>query len=149
MSTLRTKIGTGVTLAALGGLSAYAVASQPADSTQGAQAAAPVEVRTVVERHTVHVTRHAKPKRVHHRTGRAPSAAAPPPAPAPAPSAPVAAAVSPAPARVPQVAAAPAPASHAPVTTRTSGSSGSGRSGEHEVEDRGDDHGEGHEGNDD
>jgi hypothetical protein len=80
MSTLRTKIGAAATLVALGGLTAYALASEPTDASPSA----PVEVRTQVERQTIHRTRHVKPK---HRAGdRRGGATAPAPAPAPAPA---------------------------------------------------------------
>ena len=141
MDGLKTKVGAGVTLAALGGLTAFAVASGNAKEAAGTAAASrtqPVEVRTQTVHRTVRVT-----KRAHGRHGADDVAA---PAPAPAPAAPPAAAPAPAPAAPVTRAAAPAPA---PVTTRTSGSSednsghgGGGDDGfEHEAEHEGEHHG--------
>jgi hypothetical protein len=128
MSTLRTKIGTGATLAALGGLSAYAVASQPTDASPTAPKPASVEVRTQVERRVVHKTRHAKPRRVavasQSGPGRArPAVAAAATAATGAPAAPAAPAV-------------PAPSSSGPSSTSHSGGADDGPN--HDV---GDDHG--------
>jgi len=76
MSTIRTKIGTGATLVALGGLTAYAVASEPTDASP----TAPVEVRTQVERQTIHRTRHVEPR---HRADANPAPAQSAPGPSP------------------------------------------------------------------
>jgi hypothetical protein len=129
MKGIKTKVGAGATVAALGGLAAFAVASGDEPGSTKAANTQPVEVRTETIRRTVRVVKHEKPhrRRQSHR-GAAPAAApSPTPAPAPAPVAP-AAPVRPAPARV---VSAPAPRRH--VTTRTSGSSGRG-AGEHEHE---------------
>lgn len=132
MSPLNTKLAAGATLAALGGITAVAVAGS--DRTDTAKpAAAPVEVRTETIEKTVHVTRHEKPKHKRMRRPAAPAvaprpASAAPPAPAPpVTSAPVYRAPAPAPTPRP-VASVPAPVStptHHPVTTRTSGGGGS------------------------
>jgi hypothetical protein len=135
MNGIKAKIGAGVTLAALGGLTAFALSG--GEETQASTTASqPVEVRTQTIRRTERVVR--GPKRSSSGPGPgAPAAAAPAPAPASA-----------APAAVP----APAPAP-APVTTRSSGGDddsghgrGRGRGGddddfEVEYEDHDDDHG--------
>jgi hypothetical protein len=137
MNGLKTKVGAGVTLAALGGLAAYAVASGNEPTTTQAAQTQPVEVRTETIRRTVRVVKHEKPhrRRQSHR-GPAPAAAPPPRAAAAAPAVASVAPARPAPSRV---VSAPAPSHH--VTTRTSGSSGSGARG-HENESE-------HEGGDD
>ncbi|HEU4973648.1 MAG TPA: hypothetical protein VFT50_01060 [Baekduia sp.] len=99
----------------------------------------PEHVRTVVETHVIHRTRHV---RAHGRPQ--PAAAPPPPAPAAgsAPAAPAAPAVQPAVAPA-TAASAPVAVTHeAPLQTRTSGApgaSGGGHENEHEHEGGGDD----------
>src|SRR3954447_5089809 len=133
---LKTKIGAGATLAALGGLGAVAISSGDGTSASPAAQTQPVQVRTETIRRTIRVVKHEKPK--HHR--RPKPAAVPAAAPAPRPVAPAprpaVTAAPPAPVRPAtptRVVSAPAPTRH--VTTRSSGSSGSGEhEREHETE---------------
>lgn len=126
MSSIRTKVGAGVTVAALGGLSAVALASESPDATPSAPKRQAVEVRTQVETRTIHRTKHVKPR---------PAAAAP--------SAPAAPPVSAAGNSGPSSSAGPS----SPVPVPSGGSDDSGRG---EIE-PGDDHGGrgGHGGDDD
>ena len=141
MSSIKTKVGAGATLAALGGLAAYAVGSGEQQTTDPAASTQPVEVRTQTIRRTIHVVKREKPRRSTRRSQGGTAAPAPGPPSVPAQS--TAAAAPPAPTRVVS-----APAPTPPVTTRSSGS-GSGRSGddddrEHEHENEAE-----HEGDDD
>jgi hypothetical protein len=133
MNGVKAKAGAGATLAALGGLAAYAVASGDEPSSTQAAKTQPVEVRTETIRRTVHVVKHEKPRHRRTKAPHGPARAAAPAAsaaPAPAPAAVTSAAPArPAPARV---VSAPAPAHH--LTTRTSGGSGRGGEDEHERE---------------
>src|SRR5690349_4831697 len=127
----KTTIGAGATLAALGGLTGYAISSSGDEATTATATREPVEVRTETIHRTVHVVKHEKPR--HPKpNGResAAAAAGPVPAAAAAPRAvPVAAPPRPAPARV---VSSPAPVRH--VTTRSSGSGSGEHEREHEVE---------------
>lgn len=125
MSETRTKIATGATLLALGGLAGVALSAESQQTTSSAATPTPpVEVRTEVVHRTVHVIRREKAKKVSAPPARA---ATPVPAAAPSPS-------------VARVVSAPAPSpSPAPVRTRTSGgSSGRGSDDGHEAEGRDD-----------
>jgi hypothetical protein len=136
MNGVKAKIGAGATLAALGGLAAYAVASGDEPGATQAAKAQPVEVRTETIRRTVRVVKHEKPK--HRRQSHRASTAAAPPAPAPAPAPVAAAPAAPAQPASSRVVSAPAPSRN--VTTRTSGGSGRGEhEGEHESEHEGGD----------
>jgi hypothetical protein len=135
MTSIRTKIGTGVTLAALGGLTAYAFASSPTDASPSAPAAAPVEVRTQIERHTIHKTKRLKPK-----PAAAGVASGPGPAAAPAGSSGPSASAGPGPA--PAQAAAPARAAAPPARDPSGHDVGDDHGGRGELEPR-DDHGGG------
>jgi hypothetical protein len=122
MSGMKTKVGAGVTLAALGGLAAYAVSAgnaQPSGATTAAAKTRPVEVRTVTIHRTVRVVKHEKPRHAK-RVRRVSSAAAPA-----APASPVvrsgpvsvpaaAPAAAPAPVSAPVRHSAPARPQHAP-----------------------------------
>jgi hypothetical protein len=108
---MKTKVGAGVTLAALGGLAAYAVSAgnaQPSGATTAAAKTQPVEVRTVTIHRTVRVVKHEKPR--HAKRVRRVSAAAA----SAAPAAPASQVVSSAPVSAPAAApaAAPAPVRH-------------------------------------
>jgi hypothetical protein len=58
----RTQLAAGGTILALGALTAVAIGAQSDGSNSAAQKATPVEVRTVVVKRTVRVTKHRKPK---------------------------------------------------------------------------------------
>jgi hypothetical protein len=58
----RTQLAAGGTILALGALTAVAIGTQSDGSNSAAQKATPVEVRTVVVKRTVRVTKHRKPK---------------------------------------------------------------------------------------
>jgi hypothetical protein len=127
MSGVGPKLAAAVMLVALGGIAGFAL-NDSGNATSAAQKPPPVEVRTQVIRHTVRIHRKPKPIR--------PPVRPVTPAPAPAPPRVVAA-----PPPQPVVAARPvAPVrTHAPIRTRTSGSSGHGGEHEHESEREGGD----------
>jgi hypothetical protein len=144
MRSIKTKIGAGATLLALGGLAAYALsagAQEPA--TTAAAKSGPVEVRTETVHRTVRVVKHEKRRRNRGASHASGAPAAPAAAPSPAPAR---VASSPAPAPAPAAAPAPRPA------TRQVSNSGPSRGGDDHGRDEaepGDDHGgDEHEGGD-
>ncbi|MDP4672714.1 MAG: hypothetical protein NWS55_03730, partial [Solirubrobacteraceae bacterium] len=58
----RTHLAAGGTILALGALTAVAIGAQSGTSSSAAQKATAAEVRTVVVKRTVKVTKHRKPK---------------------------------------------------------------------------------------
>ena len=128
MNGIKTKVGAGATLAALGGLAAYALGSGDQPAASQAAKTQPVEVRTETIRQTVRVVKREKPHHPRRKPhGSASAGSAPRQVSAAAAPAAVAAAAPPASAshvttRSSGSAAAPAPVRH--VTTRSSGSAG-------------------------
>lgn len=116
MASKNIMLGTGAALAGLGGLAAAAVTVDTSEPAPAAQPVPKVETRTVVIRTVEHRVKRVQPK--HARAHAAPTPAAVPAA-QPAPV------VQLAPTRV--ATAPPATANSAPIRTRASGGSGSGR----------------------
>ena len=127
----RTQLAAGGTILALGALTAVAIGAQSDGSSSTAQKTTPTEVRTVVVKRTVRVTKHRKPKNAAAGGSGAPSGASP-------------SYSSGAPATVPVSSSpnysAPKPA---PVQSQTSSYGGGGESEEHEENDENEDEYEG------
>ena len=127
----RTQLAAGGTILALGALTAVAIGAQSDGSNSAAQKATPVEVRTVVVKRTVRVTKHRKPKNAAAggsgaTSGASPSYSSGAPATEPVSSSPNYSAPKP-----------------APVQSQTSSYGGGGESEEHEENDENEDEYEG------
>jgi hypothetical protein len=127
----RTQLAAGGTILALGALTAVAIGAQSDGSNSAAQKATPVEVRTVVVKRTVRVTKHRKPKNAAAGGSGATSGASP----SYSSGAPTTVPVSSSPNY-----SAPKPA---PVQSQTSSYGGGGESEEHEENDENEDEYEG------
>jgi hypothetical protein len=129
VKSIRTRVAAGATVLALGGLAAVALSADNGGGGGNQAVAERAPVRTEVVRRTVHVTKHAKPKRPAAGSGSGSGGASSAPAPVSVP-----ATTSSAPA--PVTSSSGGGAEPAPVTTSTSGSAGAeyGDDGDHEVE---------------